>query len=236
MSYNNFAYHYDKMMSDVDYSWWINHIKKNVPKESRILDVGCGTGTLTLALKDLGYNVSGLDLSEDMLVVAIEKARDLGVDIEFIQRDMRNLTGLLGFDCVLIALDSFNYLETEDDVQHTIAGAYAAISDGGTLIFDVHTPHKMTETFKDYLYVENDDELTYIWHVDKGKYPLSVVHELTMFSKNENGRYRKNIEHHHQRTFEITQYEKWLVEAGFKIISIDGDEDRKLFIARKAGF
>lgn len=235
MSYHSFAYHYDKMMSDVDYSWWINHIKKNVPKESRILDVGCGTGTLTFALKNLGYNVFGLDLSENMLVVAAEKAQNLGIDVQFIQRDMRKLSGLFGFDCVLIALDSLNYLETENDVQRTLAGVHAALVTGGTLIFDVHTPHKMIETFKDYQYVENDDELTYIWHVEAGVYPLSVVHELILFAKNEDGTYLRNIEHHYQRTFEMAQYKKWLVEAGFEIIYTDGNEDRQLFTARKVG-
>lgn len=234
MSYNSFAYYYDKMMADVDYSWWVRTIEKNLVRGCRVLDVGCGTGTLSFALIDSGYDVTGLDLSEDMLVVASEKARERGVIIDLIHRDMRELGGLSGFDCVLITVDTLNYLENEDDVRQTLAGAHAAMSDGGLLIFDVHTPHKMTETFKDYLYVENEDELTYIWHIEEGESPLSVVHELTIFAKNEDGSYRRTIEYHHQRTFEMAQYKTWLAEAGFEI-SIDGDEDRQLFVARKVG-
>jgi ubiquinone/menaquinone biosynthesis C-methylase UbiE len=238
MSYNGFAYHYDKMMADVDYSWWTQTIEENLAKGSRVLDVGCGTGTLSLSLTDLGYDVTGLDLSEDMLVVATEKVRKHKIGdnrINFIHRDMRELDGLSGFDCVLIAVDSLNYLENEADVRRTIAGAYTVIDVDGLLIFDVHTPHKMTETFKDYLYVENDDDLTYIWHVEEGEYPLSIVHELTIFAKNKDGSYRRTIEYHYQRTFEVAQYEAWLAEAGFKIISINGDEDRQLFVAKKVG-
>ena len=236
MSYNSFAYHYDEMMADVDYSWWISTVENHVKKGCRVLDVGCGTGTLSFALTRLGYKVTGLDLSENMLVVASEKARKQGIKIDLIHRDMRELDGLSGFDCVLIAVDSFNYLENETDVGRTIAGVHSALNDGGLFIFDVHTPHKMVETFKDYLYVENADDLTYIWHIEEGEHPLSVIHELTMFAKNEDGSYIRAIEYHHQRTFEMTKYRKWLTEAGFEIVSTAGDEDRQLFVVRKGGF
>ena len=233
MSYNSFAYHYDKMMADVDYSWWIETVEKYVEKGCRVLDVGCGTGTLSFALIQSGYAVTGLDLSEDMLVIASEKAKKRNVAIELIHRDMRELEGLSGFDCVLIAVDSLNYLENETDVKQTFAGVHAVLNPSGWLIFDVHTPHKMTETFKDYLYVENDDELTYIWHIEAGAHPLSVVHELTIFAQNENNSYSRTIEHHHQRTFEMVQYKKWLAEAGFEVITLDGDKNRQLFVVRK---
>ena len=235
MSYNSFAFHYDKMMADVDYTWWIKNIEKNLAKGSHVLDVGCGTGTLSLSLANLGYHVTGLDLSEDMLVVANEKACQRGLPIAFIQRDMRKLTGLSGFDCVLIAVDALNYLETETEVRQTLLGAFEALKNNGLLVFDVHTPHKMTHLFKDYLYVENNDDLTYIWHIEEGKYPLSVVHELTLFAKNETGDYKRTIEYHHQRTFEMVHYETWLTEIGFKDIIRHGDENRQLFIARKVG-
>lgn len=229
MSYNSFAYHYDKMMADVDYSWWIDVIEKNVKKGDRILDVGCGTGTLSLALTEMGYNVTGLDLSEDMLVIASEKAPN----IEFIHRDMCELDGLIDYDLVLIAVDSLNYLKTEVEVQQTLAGANSALRIGGKLVFDVHTPTKMVDTFADYLYVENADDLTYIWHVDPGDEPLSVVHELTIFARNEHGSYLRSVEHHYQRTFEMEQYQSWLAEVGFEIIEQFGDIDRQLFVCRK---
>ena len=235
MSYAGFAYHYDKMMADVDYRYWLHHVKKNVKIGSRVLDVGCGTGTLSLALVEAGYEVTGLDLSEDMLVVASEKAKENDVMIDFIHRNMRELDGLSGFDCVLIAVDSLNYLATEEDVRRTFSGCYAALDSDGILIFDVHTPEKMTEVFKDYLYVENDDMLTYIWHVEEGEYPLSVVHELTIFSRNEDGCYSRTVEHHYQRTFEFEVYESWLLESGFEIVLIEGDDERELFVARKVG-
>ena len=233
MCYNSLAYHYDIMMADVDYSWWIKTIEKYLPKGCLVLDVGCGTGTLSLALANLGYHVTGLDKSCDMLVVASEKAKEHGIMIDFIHRDMRELAGLSGYDGVLITVDSLNYLENEDDVKKTFTGVYSVLNAKGLFVFDVHTPHKMTETFKDYLYVENDEDLTYIWHVEAGVHPLSVVHELTIFAKNEDGSYRRTIEYHHQRTFKMDYYEEWLAEVGFEIVATTGDEDRQLFIAKK---
>ncbi|MCL2559953.1 MAG: class I SAM-dependent methyltransferase [Turicibacter sp.] len=234
-SYNSFAYYYDQMMADVDYNYWLHQVKENVQIGSRVLDVGCGTGTLSLALTDAGYAVTGLDLSADMLVVASEKAKDAGVAIDLIQRDMRELEGLSGYDGILIAVDSLNYLETEADVIRTFAGCYEALKAGGVLIFDVHTPFKMRETFKDYLYVENDDALTYIWHVEEGEQPLSVVHELTIFARAEDGSYVRTVEYHEQRTFEMHEYKAWLDECGFRVVNLTGDEDRQLFVVRKVG-
>ena len=234
MCYNSMAQYYDKMMADIDYSWWIKTIEKYLPKGCRVLDVGCGTGTLSLALANSGYYVTGLDKSCDMLVVANQKAKERSMMIEFIHRDMRELADLSGFDCVLIAVDSLNYLENEADIQKTFTGVHNSLNDEGLFIFDIHTPYKMMETFKDYLYVENDDNLTYIWHVEAGVHPLSVVHELTIFAKNKDGSYKRTIEYHHQRTFEIENYKSWLTEAGFEIVAMTGDIDRQLFVARKA--
>jgi len=233
MSYHGFAYHYDVMMADVDYSLWTSAVCAHVAKGGRVLDVGCGTGTLALALIESGYAVTGLEISEDMLVVASEKAKAQHIDIDFIQQDMRQLEGLSDFDGVLIAVDSLNYLDDETDVKQTFAGVHGVLADAGILIFDVHTPLKMTHIFNDYLYVDNDEALTYIWHVEAGDKPLSIVHELTIFAKNENGTYTRTMEHHHQRTFEMATYRAWLVEAGFEIISQTGDESRQLFIAKK---
>lgn len=235
MSYNTFAYHYDLMMVDVDYSAWLEIIKKQIKKGGRILDVGCGTGTLSFALAEIGYDVTGLDLSSDMLAVAFEKMQNQKQYIQLLERDMRDLSGFADFDCVLIAIDSLNYLRDAEEVKLTFDGSYKALNSGGVIVFDVHTPKKMTDTFADYLYVENTDELSYIWHVEEDEEPLSVVHELTIFTKNEDGTYNRNIEHHHQRTFDQSDYEQWLIGTGFTILSITGDDERVFFVARKDG-
>lgn len=233
MGYNNFAYHYDAMMSDVDYDWWLNIIQTHIPENAQILDVGCGTGTLSLQLATAGYHVTGLDLSEDMLVVATEKAKTTDVDVTFIQKDMREIGELSGYDAILAAVDTVNYLTCENDVKKMFQGAKLALNSGGIFIFDVHTTAKINDIFDDYLYVENTDALTYIWHVAHGEKPLSIIHELTLFAQNENGTYHKSVEHHHQQTYERHQYTAWLDETGFDILATyEEDMSRILFVAK----
>jgi len=239
MSYKNFAYYYDLMMNDVDYSWWLEIINEHVPKNSHILDVACGTGTIAIELGCSGYKVTGLDISEDMLVVASEKAELVGakceIDIEFIQKDMTEIAELTNFDAITITLDSLNYLQTLSEVKKTITGANNALNDGGILIFDVHTPEKITNVLNDYLFVDNDLDLTYIWFVTKGAKPLSIEHELTIFAKNEAGSYDKYMEHHYQKTFEHGVYTALLTEARFEILKTYEEEGRRLYVTKKIG-
>jgi len=233
MRYTSFASYYDKMMSDVDYNWWISNIKQYIKKDAQVLDLACGTGTLTTILANAEYNMTGLDISEDMLVIASEKIKDLNVKIDLIHRDMRDLDGLTDFDAVVCAVDSINYLTCIGDVQQTFNSVYNILNHEGFFIFDVHTPYKINNIFNDYLYVENDEDLTYIWYVNHDELPLSIVHELTLFAKNSDGSYNRNVEYHYQRTFEMSDYVFLLQDAGFTIVDQIGDNERQMFIVRK---
>ncbi|MFQ7057914.1 MAG: class I SAM-dependent DNA methyltransferase [Turicibacter sanguinis] len=106
MAYEAFSYYYDILMQDVPYSKWMAKTKQYLPQGSSILDVGCGTGTISILLAKEGYDVTGIDLSEDMLAIAYEKTLAEGLGIHYVQQDMCRLEGFIGFDGAVIYVDS----------------------------------------------------------------------------------------------------------------------------------
>ena len=222
MAYEAFSYYYDIMMQDVPSHKWISKTKQYLPQGSMILDVGCGTGTISILLAKEGYHVTGIDLSEEMLSLAYEKTLTEGLGIHYVQQDMSRLEGFSDFDGAVIYVDSLNYLKNDREVFQTFRHLYESIKEGGILIFDVHSLFKVTEIFQDYLFADTNPDLTYIWHVCEGKYPYSIEHELTFF-KREGDRYERFEETHYQRTFAIEEYVQWLEDIGFKILEISAD-------------
>ena len=222
MAYKAFSYYYDILMQDVPYHKWISKTKQYIKPGSSILDVGCGTGTISILLAKEGYKVTGVDLSEDMLALAYEKTLSEGLGINYVHQDMCRLEGFNDFDAAVIYVDSLNYLKHDQEVFQTFHHIYKSLKEGGILIFDVHSLFKVTEIFDDYLYADTNPDLTYIWHVGEGKFPYSIEHELTFF-KRVDEKYKRFQEIHHQRTFAIEEYTQWLEDIGFKILEISAD-------------
>lgn len=241
MAYKAFSYYYDILMRDVAYHKWMNKTKQYLAPGSSILDVGCGTGTISILLAKEGYEVTGVDLSEDMLALAYEKTLAEGLGISYIHQDMCRLEGFNDFDGAVIYVDSLNYLKSDREVFQTFQQIHESLKEGGILIFDVHSLYKVTEIFDDYLYADTSPELTYIWHVEEGKFPYSIEHELTFFKQTDEG-YERFQEIHHQRTFAIEEYSQWLEDIGFTILEISADfldeapteeSERIIFVVQK---
>ncbi|HHY72942.1 MAG TPA: class I SAM-dependent methyltransferase [Bacillus bacterium] len=245
MSYQHFALLYDDLMTDVPYENWLDFIMKNIESYGnggkRLLDLGCGTGTLSIPLAENGYDVTGIDLSEEMLAIAQAKSIDACVNIPFYQQDMSELAGFEPFDIIGVFCDALNYLRTEEDVERTIRNIYNLLHPGGLLLFDVHSVYKMEEVFGNQTYCSNDEEISYIWNCFRGEEAYSVEHELTFFVKH-NDLYERFDEYHMQRTFPIEKYRIWLEKAGFELLQISADfieespkpsSERIFFVARK---
>ncbi|MCM3716899.1 class I SAM-dependent DNA methyltransferase [Fictibacillus phosphorivorans] len=246
MSYQKFAYLYDELMADAPYSKWLSFIHNAVfafrPNTKRLLDIGCGTGSMPILLAKEGYEVTGVDLSSDMLMVAKEKAENENIPLSLFQQDMRELEGLGTFDCVTILCDSLNYILTEEDVKQTFLSAWNHLEPEGLFIFDVHSIHKINEVFIESTFGSNDEEISYIWHCYQGEFENSVEHDLSFFIRNHH-HYERYDELHIQRTFSTDDYSRWLNECRFEVLSITADfEDQKpseqseriLFIAQKS--
>ncbi|MED3549055.1 class I SAM-dependent methyltransferase [Cytobacillus praedii] len=247
MTYGKFAYLYDELMKDVPYDKWVEIVKNYVSKfhvnGKKILDLACGTGELSIKFAEEGFEVTGVDLSEDMLMVAQGKAADREMNVQFYQQNMAELEGLGRFDVIGIFCDSLNYLQSEQEVLDTFSRVHEHLDDNGLFIFDVHSIHKIMQIFMNQTFALNDEEISYIWHSYQGEHPNSVEHDLSFFVLDQQtGQYERYDELHFQRTFPIEVYGNWLKEAGFEVLEVIADfeavspqtqSERIFFISRK---
>ena len=172
--YDKLAAVYDRfMLEDVDYkayASWINEIlSKRIGKRKNLLEVGCGTGNITMEMHDLGYEVTGLDISEEMLVEADNKAFAAGADIQWIQGDISRLSLPARFDAVISTMDTFNYLLEEKELKEALHKVYESLRPGGTFIFDVNTPYRLETVYGNNSFHYLGDDVCYIWecHYDQ---------------------------------------------------------------------
>ena len=130
--YEKFAYPYDRMMANVNYVRWAKYIEdlfKQYKSEPRkILEVACGTGSLTVLMEERGYEMCGLDRAEGMLTVARQKAEERWLDIPFFRGDMRDFDLQEQFDAVLCIYDSINYAVDEAELEAVFRGCFKAFS------------------------------------------------------------------------------------------------------------
>ncbi|MGE7647190.1 class I SAM-dependent DNA methyltransferase [Peribacillus frigoritolerans] len=247
MTYERFAYVYDELMKDAPYEKWLMILTAKLEQYGiggrKVLDLACGTGEMTVELAQHGFEVTGVDLSDEMLLVANEKAVKLGLSIPLFQQNMAELEGLGQFDCVTIFCDSLNYLRDEEDIVKTFSRVHEHLKDGGLFMFDIHSLYKMEEIFSDHTFAVNGEEVSYIWNCFPGEEPYSVEHDLSFFVRDdESGLYDRFDELHYQRTYPVEQYKKWLEQAGFTVSEILADleeaplvteTERILFVASK---
>ncbi|XJZ26293.1 class I SAM-dependent DNA methyltransferase [Bacillota bacterium Lsc_1132] len=247
MSYERFAFVYDELMQEAPYEQWVKFIEQKLAQYGingkRMLDLACGTGELSVRFASRGFNVTGVDLSAEMLTVARQKTEEMGLTIPLYQQDMAELEGLGPFDFIGIFCDSLNYLQTEEQVKKTFSRVFQCLKTGGAFFFDVHSIEKISNGFIGQTFALNEEQLAYIWNSFPGEYPNSVEHELSFFVLDEqSGKYDRFDELHLQRTFPIEQYSQWLKEAGFQSIEVNADfteadpqpsSERIFFSARK---
>jgi SAM-dependent methyltransferase len=247
MSYERFAYHYDELMQDVPYEQWVRFVNEKLNKYHvkgrSLLDLACGTGELSVRFAKEGFQVTGVDLSTDMLMVAREKAENMGLSIPLFQQDMSQLEGLGQFDVIGIFCDSLNYLPSEEEINQTFARVFDHLDHHGVFFFDIHSVYKVNHLFVDQTFTMTDEHLSYIWNCFPGDFPNSVEHELSFFVLDDaSEKYDRFDELHFQRTFTIEQYSTFLKDAGFEILEINADfetkspqaeSERIFFMARK---
>ena len=220
--YEKFAYAYDQMMSNVNYVRWADYIESIFRhyrcRPRNILDVACGTATLTALLAERGYQMWGIDRAEGMLEIARQKAKSRGLSIKFVQGEMQEFNLNRQFDAVICTYDSINYALN----AHDLAGVLRSVSDhlepSGLFIFDVTTEHNIVKHFHNQTFAENSDDYSYIWkniysHRDK------ICHTALTFFIRRGDLFDRFEEIHIQKIFEVGTVKKILNQTGYKMLS-----------------
>ena len=226
MIYQSFAELYDELFDPAMYDQWLDFVAQRVsPADGELLDLACGSGRLGVLLAQQGYQVSGLDLSEEMLALAAKHAEEANVTMPLMAGDMLDLTMIGDYQTITCFADSFCYLPDLAAVTAAFRQVHDHLTVGGKFLFDVITPHQTDDVYPGYMYNYVDDTRAFIWtSYGIEDEPHAAEHDLTFFTQNEEtGDYRKVTELHHERTYALEAYQTALKSAGLNLQRVSAD-------------
>ena len=227
--YAAFAAFYDALTEDVDYAAWAEYLQAAVCRHggstASVLDLACGSGSLSLELAARGCEVVGVDGSADMLAVAREKAQEEGADVLFLCQDMRELDLYGTVDTAVCMLDSLNHVLATADLAEIFRRLGLFIRPDGLLVFDANTPRKHEVTLGDNAFVYEKEEFMCVW---RNRY-IPATHETEMlldfFLEEEDGSYTRYTDTVRERGYSLSTWKKLLAEAGFDLLAVYGERD-----------
>lgn len=244
-SYTSFAQVYDLFMDNVDYTAWSSYIdrllKDNGIRDGLVLDLGCGTGTLTELLAGAGYDMIGVDNSCEMLEIAREKMEKSGHDILYLLQDMREFELYGTVRAVISVCDSLNYLLEEEELGEVFSLVNNYLDPGGLFLFDMNTKYKY-EQLGECTIAENREESSFIWDNFYDPEDRINEYELTLFIREEDGRYQRFDEVHYQRAYDVERVSELISAAGLELVAVYDaftkepvrpDSERICFLARE---
>ena len=244
--YEDFALVYDRFMDETPYEEWcqfvVGRLKQDQITDGILLDLGCGTGSMTELLAKQGYDMIGVDLSDSMLDIAMEKRAQSGHNILYLQQDMREFELYGTVRAVVSVCDCMNYITEEDDLLTVFKLVNNYLDPDGIFIFDMNTPYKYREMLGNTTIAENREEGSFIWENCFDEESQVNEYALTLFIKEEDDLYRKHEEFHYQKAYEPERVKELLEEAGLKVEAIYDaftrepvreDSERIYFIARE---
>lgn len=232
------------MTYDIDYKKWADYIenifKVNGIKPSLVLDLGCGTGSLCLEMAYRGYDMIGIDSSEDMLDCAAKKSAGMK-NILYLRQDMTDFELYGTVDSIVCLLDSINYILYKKDFMRLLKRVRNYLNPGGLFIFDINTPYKFEKVLNENVFYEISDEITYIWQNNFDKRKRICEFDLTFFVR-EKDFYKKYDEVHYERCYEIDEIAGMLKKSEIKLLKIydelilkppKKESERVFFVCRK---
>ncbi|MFG6332746.1 MAG: class I SAM-dependent methyltransferase [Lachnospiraceae bacterium] len=223
--YGGFAQVYDLFMEDVPYAQWSLWIRELLEeygvRDGLVLDLGCGTGRMTELLAQAGYDMIGIDRSEEMLEVAVQRREASGHDILYLCQDMREFELYGTVRAIVSVCDSMNYLLEEADFLNVLTAAARNYLDyGGLFVFDLNTEYKYRELLGEQTIAENREEGSFIWENSYDEEEMINEYDLTLFIREDSGYYRKYEECHYQRAYTIDTVQRLVEQSGLELLRI----------------
>ena len=244
-AYSEFAGVYDMFMDNIPYREWgeylIDLLKEYEINDGLLLDLGCGTGTMTEILSEAGYDMIGVDNADEMLNIAISKREQSGHDILYLNQDMREFELYGTVRGIVSICDSINYITEEDDLLQVFKLVNNYLDIGGLFIFDLNTEYKYRQ-IGDATIAENREEGSFI--LENNYYEEDMINEydLTLFIRGEDGRYDRYMENHLQRAYPLDRVKELIEEAGLEFVTaydaftrepVKAESERVYVIARE---
>lgn len=244
-AYTVFAEVYDLFMDNIPYDMWFTYLKELLQEQNVtggiVAELGCGTGIMTRKLKSAGYDMIGIDSSEDMLEVARDKETE---GILYLCQQMQQMELYGTVEAFVSVCDSMNYLLSEEDLLAVFKRANNYLEAGGCFIFDMKTQWYYEHTLGDRVITDNREEACYIWdnHYDTE----TGINEylLTLFIQDEEDAevFYREKEYHIQRAYKVDTIKELIEQAGMEVVAVYDaftkepprkDSERLYFVARE---
>lgn len=247
-AYTSFASVYDIFMDNIPYEEWAEYLSRLLAEyevtDGIVLDLGCGTGTLTELMAARGFDMIGVDYSEEMLEIAMEKRAESGRDILYLLQDMREFELYGTVRAVISICDSLNYITEEEELEEVFRLVNNYLDPEGVFIFDFNTVYKYREILGDQTIAESREDCSFIW--DNYYYEEEQIneYELSLFLQEEGNLYRKYVETHYQKGYELETIKSLLEKSGMKFVTAydaftrnppTKESERVYVIARESG-
>lgn len=220
--YTDFALVYDTLMGHIPYDEWADYIdgilKQHGIDKGLVLELGCGTGSMTRRMAARGYDMIGIDISEDMLSLARQRSEGKDDGILYLCQDMREFELYGTVAAVFCVCDSINYMLTQEDLSKVFRLVANYLDPGGLFIFDMDTVYLYENILGDNTSIMCHETGDFIW--ENNYYPEEMINEvnLTIFLKQENSLYRKHQESHVRRAYNLETVKRLLDEAGLSML------------------
>ncbi len=224
-AYEALAASYDRLTNDVDYEATVAFYEEILHQERlkprTAVDLACGTGSVTAILARKGLQVIGVDLSEEMLTVACQKAGALNPMPRFVCQSLQELRLPRAVDLAVCALDSLDYVTDPKDCQEAIRRVYKALNPGGIFIFDVNTPEKL-RAMDGQVFLDEDEDVYCVWRGEFDEQTNICSYGMDLFQRRGN-LWERSFEEHCEYAYSAQQLKDYLKAAGFTHIRVYGD-------------
>ena len=233
-AYKDLAVSYDRLTNDVDYeatvAFYMDILNREGLRPRTAVDLACGTGSVTAILARKGIRVLGVDMSEEMLTVAQQKAQSLVQPPRFVCQRLQELWLPRGVDLAVCALDSLDYITEPEDCREAIRRVYKVLNPGGIFIFDVNTPEKL-RAMDSQVFLDEDDDVYCVWRGEFDEETNICSYGMDLFQR-EGKLWYRSFEEHREYAYSQEQLTGYLKEAGFTHIEVYAD---RLFEAPRQG-